>query len=106
MTDLRPAPSTTCQACTLIYPLAKCATCEFAPEERVVDFNPATMTRATAEDVARMYAILWPIQTTNKEQKMNKNQITNGLNEIGACWAVTTSKTILPNDGWEAKPAY
>lgn len=37
---------------------------------------------------------------------MNKDTITKGLQGIGACWAVTSSKTILPDDGFEAKPSY
>lgn len=34
------------------------------------------------------------------------DRITQGLVAIGACWAVTSSKTILPNDGYDAKPTY
>ena len=28
------------------------------------------------------------------------------LEDVGACFAVTTAKTILPNDGFDAKPSY
>lgn len=32
--------------------------------------------------------------------------IERGLDEIGAGWAVTSRKCILPNDGFDAKPSY
>ena len=35
-----------------------------------------------------------------------KEHITQGLVEIGACYAVTDQKTILPEDGFGAKPTY
>jgi hypothetical protein len=28
------------------------------------------------------------------------------LKELGAAWAVTRSKTVLPEDGYDAKPSY
>ena len=37
---------------------------------------------------------------------MTKQQITQKLQNLGAAWAVTDSKTILPNDGFGAKPSY
>lgn len=38
--------------------------------------------------------------------KMSKRQITEKLSELGAAWAVTDAKTVLPNDGFGAKPTY
>lgn len=35
-----------------------------------------------------------------------KDKITAGLIEIGACWAATSEKCILPNDGYDARPSY
>lgn len=37
---------------------------------------------------------------------ITKDQITAGLLEIGACWAVSDQKCILPGDGYDAKPTY
>lgn len=37
---------------------------------------------------------------------MSKQQITQKLSELGAAWAVTSAKTVLPNDGFDAKPTY
>lgn len=35
-----------------------------------------------------------------------KERITNDLLELGACYAVSSEKTILPNDGYGARPSY
>lgn len=37
---------------------------------------------------------------------MTINQMSQALQSIGACFAVTTNKTILPNDSFGAKPSY
>jgi hypothetical protein len=37
---------------------------------------------------------------------MNKDKVTKELKAIGAGWAVTSEKCILPGDGYEAKPEY
>ena len=37
---------------------------------------------------------------------MTIDQMSAALRSVGACFAVTTAKTILPNDGFDAKPAY
>lgn len=37
---------------------------------------------------------------------ITKNQVTAGLLEIGASWAVTDQKCILPSDGSYARPTY
>jgi hypothetical protein len=37
---------------------------------------------------------------------MNKAKVSKELEKIGAAWAVTSEKCILPGDGYEAKPEY
>ena len=37
---------------------------------------------------------------------MTIDQMAKALSDVGACFAVTTAKTILPDDGFEAKPSY
>lgn len=37
---------------------------------------------------------------------MTINQMSQALSSVGACFAVTTAKTILPNDPFESKPSY
>jgi hypothetical protein len=37
---------------------------------------------------------------------MNKAKVTKELIKVGAGWAVTSEKCILPGDGYEAKPEY
>ena len=37
---------------------------------------------------------------------MTIDQMAKALQDVGACFAVTTAKTILPNDGFDAKPSY
>lgn len=35
-----------------------------------------------------------------------KERITEGLQKIGHCWAMTSDKCILPSDGFDASPSY
>jgi hypothetical protein len=37
---------------------------------------------------------------------MTIDQMARTLHSVGACFAVSSAKTILPNDGFDAKPAY
>jgi len=37
---------------------------------------------------------------------MTINQMSAALASVGACFAVTTAKTVLPNDPFESKPSY
>lgn len=37
---------------------------------------------------------------------MTIDQMAKALQSVGACFAVSTAKTILPNDGFGAKPSY
>jgi hypothetical protein len=37
---------------------------------------------------------------------MTIDQMSQALKSVGACFAVTSAKTILPNDGFEAAPSY
>ncbi len=37
---------------------------------------------------------------------MTINQMAKALIDVGACFAVTTAKTILPNDPFGSKPSY
>lgn len=37
---------------------------------------------------------------------MTINQMAQALKSVGACFAVSTAKTILPNDGFDARPSY
>lgn len=37
---------------------------------------------------------------------MTINQMSSALKSVGACFAVTTAKTVLPNDPFESKPSY
>jgi hypothetical protein len=37
---------------------------------------------------------------------MNKAKVTKELIKVGAGWAVTSEKCVLPGDGYEAKPEY
>lgn len=39
-------------------------------------------------------------------RRSKRANISEGLREIGACWAVTPQKCILPGDGYDAKPSY
>ena len=35
-----------------------------------------------------------------------KESLTKRMWKLGMAWAVTSAKTVLPEDGWGAKPAY
>lgn len=37
---------------------------------------------------------------------MTIDQMSQALKSVGACFAVTTAKTLLPSDGFDAKPSY
>ncbi len=37
---------------------------------------------------------------------MTINQMSSALKSVGACFAVSSAKTILPNDPFESKPSY
>ncbi len=37
---------------------------------------------------------------------MTVNQMVAALESVGACFATSSAKCILPNDGFDAKPAY
>jgi|GEM_PF-5215089 len=48
----------------------------------------------------------WEYRLHGRAITARKERVTEGLQTIGACWAVTDKKTILPNDGFDAKPSY
>lgn len=37
---------------------------------------------------------------------MTKNQMELALEQVGACFAITSAKCILPSDGYDSKPSY
>lgn len=36
----------------------------------------------------------------------SRKQVEQGLEDIGACWAVRSDKYVSPNDDFDSKPAY